>query len=116
MGFPIVVKLTPPRITQRSQTPDPIGLRVLFNRNYKKKSIFTRKYVQYFANYANFQRICALSISQKNARDYFSMKLKGTNLWGKIGPSLTSFVARGSNSFKKWHSFFRKCHFLLVFT
>ena len=46
-----------------------------------------------------FEKITALSIGQRNARDYFSMKLEGMNLWGKIVPCLTSFVAQCGNFF-----------------
>ena len=46
-----------------------------------------------------FEKITALIIGQRNAWDYFSVKLEGMNLWGKIVLCLTSFVAQCSKFF-----------------
>ena len=55
--------------------------------------------INFLKNYVIFQRITAPKISQKIMGDYFSMKLNGINLWGKIVPSLTSCVLWDCNSF-----------------
>ena len=57
--------------------------------------------------WANFlKKLCQFSKNlhpehkpKKTSQDYFSMKLKGINLWGKIVPNLTRFTAWDSNSF-----------------
>ena len=59
-----------------------------------------------------FKKITAHKKSPKKVWDYFSMKLDGINLWGKLVPSLAGFVFMGCNSFKKLLSFFRKFHIL----
>ena len=64
------------------------------------KSFFFNKFKiwQVFLKLCYFQRITDPKISQKIIGDYFSIKLDGIILWGKIVPSLAGFVFMGGNS------------------
>ena len=67
------------------------------------KSFFLNKFKIWqvrviFLKLCYFQRITDPKISQKIIGDYFSIKLDGIILWGKIVLSLAGFVFMGGNS------------------